>query len=194
MFWYARVGWASTAPLLKAAQGPPQLHYWRLPRGLHSFTTEGCPGASTAPLLKAAQGSPQLHYWRLPRGLHSSTTEGCPGASTAPLLKAAQGPPQLHYWRLPRGLHSSTTEGCPGASTAPLLKAAQGPSQLHYWSRGLHNQGASITRGLHMSQSGPGYGHFKKLNYLLSHWSKRHVRACAFRTQLYTVQPNLSWK
>ena len=23
-FWYSRVGWASTAPLLKAAQGPPQ--------------------------------------------------------------------------------------------------------------------------------------------------------------------------
>ena len=23
LFWYSRVGWASTAPLLKAAQGPP---------------------------------------------------------------------------------------------------------------------------------------------------------------------------
>ena len=25
--WYSRVGWASTAPLLKVSQGPPQLHY-----------------------------------------------------------------------------------------------------------------------------------------------------------------------
>ena len=61
---YSRVGWASTAPLLKAGQGPPQLHCWRLPRGLHSSTAEGWPGL------------PQLYYWRLPRGLHSSTTEG----------------------------------------------------------------------------------------------------------------------
>ena len=168
-FGYSRLGLASTAPLLKTAQGPPQLHYWRLPRGLHSSTTEDCPGASTTPLLKTAQGPPQLHYWRLPRGLHSSTTEDCPGASTTPLLKTAQGPPQLHYWRLPRGLHNSTTEDCPGASTTPLLKTAQGPPQLHYWRlpRGLHNSttedcpGASTTpllktaQGLHMSQSGP---------------------------------------
>ena len=38
---------ASTAPLLKAVQGPPQLQYSRLSRGLHSSTPQGCPGAST---------------------------------------------------------------------------------------------------------------------------------------------------
>ena len=73
---------ASTAPLLKAVQGPPQLQYSRLSRGLHSSNTQGCPGASTAPILKAVQGPPQLQYSRLPRGLHSSTHQGCPGAST----------------------------------------------------------------------------------------------------------------
>ena len=58
-FWYSRVGWASTAPLLKAAQGPPQpwsLHiclvtfYFLVFKGrvgLYSSTTEGCLGAST---------------------------------------------------------------------------------------------------------------------------------------------------
>ena len=58
IYLYSRVGWASTAPLLKAVQGPPHMFchlliynlfilvfYGRV--GLHSSTTEGCPGAST---------------------------------------------------------------------------------------------------------------------------------------------------
>ena len=59
ILWYSTVGWATTAPLLKAAQRPPQpggLHvclvnfnivvfYGRV--GLHSPTTEGCTWAST---------------------------------------------------------------------------------------------------------------------------------------------------
>ena len=59
IFWYSRVGCAFTVPLLKAAQGPLQpgdLHilsyhlllFVFLGRvGIHSSTTEGCPGAST---------------------------------------------------------------------------------------------------------------------------------------------------
>ena len=59
--WYSRVGWASTAPLLKAAQGPQQ------PGGpphmschllFFGYSREGW--ASTAPLLKAAQGPPHV--------------------------------------------------------------------------------------------------------------------------------------
>ena len=57
---YSRVGWASTAPLLKAVQGSPQ------PGGLHmschllflGYSRVGW--ASTAPLLKAAQGPPHV--------------------------------------------------------------------------------------------------------------------------------------
>ena len=53
-FWYFRVGWASTAPLLKAAQGPPHV----LSPFILWYSRVGW--ASTAPLLNAAQGPPHV--------------------------------------------------------------------------------------------------------------------------------------
>ena len=56
-FGYSRIGWASTVPLLKAAQGPPQPGglYIRLVT-LNLFWYSRVGWAFTAPLLKAAQG------------------------------------------------------------------------------------------------------------------------------------------
>ena len=89
--------------------------------GLHSPTTEGCPGASTTRGL-LNQGPPQPGD-STTRGLHN---QGPPHmschllflysrvrwASTAPLLKAAQGPPQPGA-STTRGNHMSKSgSGC----------------------------------------------------------------------------------
>ena len=82
--WYSWEGWVSTAPLRKAAQGPPHISCRLLFVGI-----------------LGKGGSPQLHYVRLPRGLHIYlvafycwySREGW--ASTAPLLKAAHGTPYV---------------------------------------------------------------------------------------------------
>ena len=60
IFWYSRVEWASTAPLLKAAQGPsqPGAYTYVLSPFIIWYSRVGW--ASTAPLLKAAQGPPRV--------------------------------------------------------------------------------------------------------------------------------------
>ena len=114
-FWYSGVGWASTAPLLKSAQGPSQPGDLQICRVTFYFWYSRLWWASTAPLLKAAQGPPHMSchllflvFWGRV-GLHSSTTEGCLGAFTT------RGPPHMSCYLLFFG-----------------ILGLGGPTQLHY--------------------------------------------------------------